>query len=217
MNAAPAAAARRQLLVFGRVPVPGRVKTRLIPALGPAGAAMVYQRLLHHALHTASLLEATEATFWCQACTADPSACAALAEAYGLMVRNQPPGNLGTRMAQALHTATAGNAAAVLIGSDCPAYSDAYLRAAFAALSTHDAVLGPAADGGYVLIGVKRANPRLFEDIAWSTSEVLAQTRSRLRELAWRWTELPTLRDIDAPADLAAMAQLEPRREATLS
>ena len=208
------ASGRRQLLVFGRAPVPGTVKTRLIPALGPLAATQIYTRLLAHALAVATQLEATEVTFWCQAEHAEQSACTALGARFGVAVRAQPPGSLGERMVYALREATrASTAGAVLIGSDCPAYSVAYLKAAFAALASNDGVIGPADDGGYVLIGCHGIEPRLFEAIDWSRSRVLAQTRARLRELAWRWTELPSLRAVDEPADLVGFAELDPRRD----
>ena len=90
----------------------------------------------------------------------------------------------------------------VLIGSDCPGYDTSYLRMAFDALDRYDAVIGPAHDGGYVLIGLTRIDRQLFEDIPWSTPRVLEKTHGRLQALGWRWTELATLRDLDQPEDL---------------
>ena len=91
---------------------------------------------------------------------------------------------------------------ALLIGTDAPALDAGYLRDAAAALRGNDAVIGPALDGGYTLIGLKRAAPGLFEAMPWSTPEVLGETRLRLRRLALRHVELPPLADIDEPADL---------------
>ncbi|HET7370491.1 MAG TPA: DUF2064 domain-containing protein, partial [Gammaproteobacteria bacterium] len=91
----------------------------------------------------------------------------------------------------------------LLIGSDCLDYSADYLVTALDALASgDDAVLGPAADGGYVLIGLARNHPALFEGIEWGSTSVLAATRARLRELDWRFRELPVLHDIDRPEDV---------------
>lgn len=106
------------------------------------------------------------------------------------------------RMQGALTDALRRAPAAVLIGSDCPGYSAAYLCSAFTALATHDAVLGPAHDGGYVLIGLRRIDPSLFAAIPWGTGDVLAHTRTRLAALGWHWHELATQHDIDRPEDL---------------
>ncbi len=96
----------------------------------------------------------------------------------------------------------------VLIGSDCPEFDPDYLEAAFGALAQQDAVLGPAVDGGYVLIGLRTAAALLFEDIAWGTPQVLQTTRDRLHRLGWRWTELPPRHDIDEPGDLQRFPRL---------
>ena len=90
--------------------------------------------------------------------------------------------------------------------TDAPALDAAVLRAAHAALTGHDAVLVPAHYGGYVLIGLRRPQPRLFDGLPWSTPQVLAITRERLREAGLRWAELPALHDIDEPADLVHLA-----------
>ena len=98
------------------------------------------------------------------------------------------------------------NPCAVLIGSDCPSLKPADLRAAARALHAGaDAVLSPAEDGGYALIGVRRAARGLFTGIEWGSAQVLAQTRRRLRRLRWQWTELRTLWDVDRPEDVARL------------
>ena len=94
----------------------------------------------------------------------------------------------------------------VLIGSDCPDLDTGYLRAAIAALETgYPAVLGPAADGGYVLLGLRRFDPSLFDGIAWGGREVFSATCQRLSALDWDWYELDTLNDIDRPEDLVGL------------
>jgi glycosyltransferase A (GT-A) superfamily protein (DUF2064 family) len=95
---------------------------------------------------------------------------------------------------------------AVLIGSDCPALRPSDLRAALRALRAGaDAVLSPAEDGGYPLIGLRRVSRRLFDGVSWGSARVLEQTRRRLARLGWRWTELRTLWDVDRPEDVARL------------
>lgn len=94
----------------------------------------------------------------------------------------------------------------VLIGSDCAVLRPADLRAAAGALRRGaDAVLAPAEDGGYALIGLRRVSRRLFQGIAWGGPGVLAQTRRRLARLRWRWKELRTVWDVDRPEDVARL------------
>ena len=192
------------LLVFAREPIPGLVKTRLIPTLGASGAAHLYQALLERAVSAAIGVPGVAVELWCAGAPPSGGVCAKLARRHGLELRQQGAGDLGQRMAQALGETLALGDRAVLIGSDCPGYHAAYLSAAFAALLGHDVVLGPAADGGYVLIGMRRPAPDLFADIPWGTDTVLEATRTALTRLGLIWVELPGLQDIDRPEDLAA-------------
>ncbi len=102
----------------------------------------------------------------------------------------------------------------LLIGSDCPALQPAHLVAAAKALlderqGGNDAVFIPADDGGYVLVGLRSPQPRVFEGVEWGSERVMAQTRQRLSRLRLRWAELPLLWDVDRPADLVRLATLE--------
>ncbi|WP_461482127.1 TIGR04282 family arsenosugar biosynthesis glycosyltransferase, partial [Porticoccus sp.] len=115
-------------------------------------------------------------------------------------------GGLGERMAFAFADRLQHHAKVVLIGSDCPAIDADYVRAALLALDEVPAVLGPAADGGYVLIGLTAAAPALFADVPWGTGAVLSVTRQRLVALRWSWRELDILPDIDRPGDLRHLA-----------
>lgn len=203
------------LLLFGREPIAGQVKTRLIPALGAEGAARLYQGLLELAVEAAAAVPGVHRELWCTGAPPTDGVCAGLALARGLSLHRQPGGSLGDRMAAALARALQRTDRAVLIGSDCPGYHSGYLKAALGALTDHDAVLGPAADGGYVLIGLSRYAPQLFAKMPWGTGKVLAQTRAALERLGWSWAELPTLTDLDRPEDLAQvpafMASLTPQ------
>ena len=191
----------RALIVFGREPRPGQVKTRLIPALGAEGAARLYRRLLSTTLAIAAETPAERRALWLDGPERDGMA-ANQARRFGLSVHQQHGGDLGGRMAHAFGQTLSNETSAVLIGSDCPEYTAAYLTDAFDALRHADAVIGPAGDGGYVLIGLRRRDRRLFDGIAWGGDGVLTATRERLKRLAWSWYELPTLHDLDRPEDL---------------
>lgn len=193
------------VLVMAKAPLPGLAKTRLIPALGVAGAATLAARMLRHTLDEALAAGLGPVTL-CAAPQASHPAFAEIAREGRITMADQGDGDLGARMQRALERALTAHAGALLIGTDAPALDAAVLRAAHAALKAHDAVLVPAHDGGYVLIGLRRIEPRLFADMPWSTPQVLALTRERLRGSGLRWAELPALHDIDEPADLAHLA-----------
>ncbi len=197
------------LLVFARNPVAGRVKTRLIGALSAQQATDVYVRLLRHTLGVAGVVNSGCGCVYIDDDAPNPTLQRML-EQHGLAWRRQSGSDLGARMLEAI-TATLQTASrAVLIGSDCPEFDPGYLHGAFAALATNDVVIGPAADGGYVLIGMREPHAKLFTDIAWGSSRVLAQTRQRLTQQRLDWYELPTLHDVDDAADLARFPQLTP-------
>ena len=122
---------------------------------------------------------------------------------FGVGLRSQGRGDVGERMHRALARALRRYPYAVLIGSDCPELRPSDLRAAARALRAGaDAVLSPAEDGGYPLIGLRRASRRLFDGVSWGSRRVLEQTRRRLARLGWRWKELRTLWDVDRPEDV---------------
>lgn len=195
---------RTTVIVFAKAPVPGYAKTRLIPALGPDGAAALAERLLRHAIGSA--LEAGLGPVeLCATPDTHHPAFAALDAAVERQV--QGDGDLGARMARAFARRLGGDerpgdTTCLLIGTDAPGLDAAYLRAAADALATHDAVFGPALDGGYTLVGLRRPAPALFNDMAWSTPTVMADTRTRLAAAGLRHAELAPLSDIDEPADL---------------
>lgn len=195
-------------MVFAKAPTPGRVKTRLIPVLGESGAAELQRQLIERTLRTAVAAGLGTPELWCAPGPEAPFF-AACAKRHGLSLQAQGEGDLGMRMARALESALAAGSPGLLIGCDCPALTAAYLRAAAAALfGGNDAVVGPAEDGGYVLIGLARGPPaQLFEDIAWGTATVMQETRRRLARGNWRWRELALLWDVDRPEDLPRLRQ----------
>jgi rSAM/selenodomain-associated transferase 2/rSAM/selenodomain-associated transferase 1 len=203
------------VIVFAKAPIAGAVKTRLIPLLGAEGAAALHARLVEHALATAQAAAIGPVEL---ACAPDPDHpffryCG---ERYGAMLTRQGDGDLGARMLEACNRAFARGGRVLLIGADSPALTAAHLHEARGALADgREAVVAPAEDGGYVLIGVIRCDARLFEGIAWGGSAVMAETRNRLDALGWNWHELATLWDVDRPADyerLMASGLLNPHQ-----
>lgn len=195
----------RALLVFARNPIAGKVKTRLIPAIGAEGAVTVYRQLLAGTLAAARETACDTLSLWID--EAKPST--ALREIIGdgaIDWHPQHGANLGERMHHAVAASLTDHRRAVLIGSDCPEFSADYLERAFDALRRCDVVIGPATDGGYVLIGMNTLHPGLFDRIPWSTDRVLATTRQRVNELNLSCHELPALSDIDTIDDLNGFA-----------
>jgi len=198
MTAAEAATA---VIVFAKAPRPGEVKTRLIPLLGAEGAVDLHVRLVKHALETAAAASLRAVELHCAPVASDPflQSCGSR---YGVTLRAQAGDGLGTRMHAALTQALAAYARVLLIGSDCPALTPRHLQQAERALRDGaDAVFVPCEDGGYALIGLKRVDANLFEDIAWGSDRVMSETRARLKQLGWNWRELETLWDVDRPED----------------
>jgi uncharacterized protein len=129
------------------------------------------------------------------------------AEEFGVELYPQINGDLGRRMGYAFDQTLKVSESALLIGSDCPSLSCDDLEKAMGILAKRaDAVIGPAEDGGYVLLGLRRYGPELFEGISWGGDAVLAETRSRLRRLGWRWRELSERWDVDRPEDVDRLA-----------
>ncbi|MGD8207766.1 MAG: TIGR04282 family arsenosugar biosynthesis glycosyltransferase [Thiohalocapsa sp.] len=193
-----------RILLFAKAPVPGAVKTRLIPVLGPDGAARLQAELLRDTVARLTSAGLAPVELWCAPTTGHP-----IFDELGAMtattLHRQPEGDLGARLLHAAADALTRAEKVVLIGCDCPELGPAYLHQALQALAHAevDAVLGPAADGGYVLLGIRRAEPRLFSEIAWGGKRVADTTRARIDALGWRRVELPVLRDLDRPDDLA--------------
>lgn len=190
------------LIVFAKAPVAGQVKTRLMSALGPVGAADLAAQLLERAV-AAGMSAGFDAVELCAAPDASHPAFARLAARHaGLLLSVQGDGDLGARMHRALTRRLDGCDRVLLIGTDAPALDAAVLRAAAQALAGQDAVFVPAHDGGYALVGLVRPQPALFTDMPWSTPRVMVETRERARHAGLRWAELPAVADIDEPADL---------------
>ena len=190
-----------RIIVFAKAPRPGLAKTRLIPALGAAGAAALAARMLAHTLDQALASGVGEVEL-CAAPAPGDAMWQGVELPEGLVLTAQGEGDLGERMARAGQRAGEAGAGVLLIGTDCPALDAACLRRAARALHETEAVIAPTADGGYALLGLRRFDASVFADIAWSTPTVAATTLARLDALGWSCTRLPLVHDIDEPADL---------------
>lgn len=215
---APSSMARERLIVFTRYPAAGQTKTRLIPVLGAEGAARLQRRLTLRALRAAEALRSIhDIDLEIQFDGPDQSAMDHwLGDRFHF--RPQVQGDLGNRMLLAFETSfQEGSRATVLIGADCPELSGNLLKEAFARLEEFPVVFGPATDGGYYLIGLRKHVPQLFSGLAWGTDTVLAGSLQILRNAGLQPSLLPPLSDIDRPEDLPLCQQLFDRQESDLS
>ena len=183
------------IIVFARAPVPGEAKTRLVPRLGEWRAARLHEWMIARAVHTARKVDAVEM---------HGTRRHSFFRRLKVKFRLQRGRDLGERMHHALSRSAR---PAILIGSDCPALTARDLRRALRALrGGYDAVLAPAEDGGYALIGVRRLHPHFFRAIEWGSSGVYEQTAKRLE--GYRWRALRTVWDVDRPEDLERLRSL---------
>lgn len=198
-----------RIAVFARAPVAGRVKTRLAPLLGEAGAVAAHRAMTLRTLRVACAAAPAAVSLW-TADTPDDPFFAECVERFGLVCQAQRGGDLGHRMADCLQRQLADSEKVLLIGTDCPAWTRAQLTAAAQALADGARMVWtPAEDGGYVLVGARRGKgvppPQVFQDIDWGTAQVMARTRAQLAALGWQgdrdWRELPALWDVDTPED----------------
>ncbi len=187
------------LVLFTRFPIAGECKTRLIPAVGPQGAAEIHRRLCSQ---TVELLCKTAAPVTIAATGAPISA---FEQWLGSRMRytEQVEGGLSERL-----LAFVGKTPVIFFGADTPDLTVEIVQAAIDGLATHRVVIGPAEDGGYYLIGMRDPLPELFADMPWSTSEVLPETLHRLSQLGIEPLMLDTLSDCDRPEDLVRWPKL---------
>lgn len=203
-HAASRALGGGRLILFGRYPVPGRTKTRLIPALGPVGAADLQRRLTQKSLTT--ILQANLPASSVEFCYTGgaPHQVRRWLGRYGIGFSRQTGDDLGSRMANAMRAVfRRGGRPLVLVGTDIPAMTAGHIQTAFQALQSHDIVLGPSRDGGYWLIGMHRPLD-LFQGIPWGCSDVLSRTLAEAARQKLTVYQLEPLNDIDTAADLAA-------------
>jgi hypothetical protein len=199
---------RERLIIFTRYPEPGKTKTRLIPVLGEHGAADLQRRMTEHLISKiGNLFPSRSLSFEIRYEGGDET----LMRSWlgpEFTYHPQAPGDIGRRMRLAFDEAfQSGADSAVIIGTDIPGISADIIKNAFEQLYGQDLVFGPAHDGGYYLIGVQKdcwpkANPILFENIAWGITAVLSQTLVAAEKMDLRHMLLETLDDVDRPEDL---------------
>ncbi len=196
------------VLLFAKAPVAGQVKTRLMPALSAEQALAVYEQLLLRVIgnvkaseHPLEIWQAGDVNhpFWQRVAHASTS------------FYPQVEGDLGERMLAASRDALSRSDKVILIGADCIDIDEDYLNTAIQSLDEKPVVIGPATDGGYVLLGLSQVDAALFAEIDWGTENVFTQTQQKLAELGWEYSELPALADIDRPEDLHLLGSMGDR------
>ncbi|SHE93651.1 hypothetical protein SAMN04487965_0985 [Microbulbifer donghaiensis] len=190
-----------RLIIFAKAPLAGFAKTRLLPALGEQGAAALAERMLRYTLEQCVRAQLGSVEL-CVAPDSNHDYWQSFRLPEGVALSSQGGGDLGQRLWRAARRARQAGEAVLLLGTDCPQLSAERLRKAAAAMEKSDAVIYPTRDGGYALLGLKRAEAALFENIHWSTEVVAAQTRQRLDHCGLRCEWLEMLADIDEPRDL---------------
>ncbi len=207
---------KTSLIIFARYPVGGKVKTRLAEDMGDAFAAKFYKICAEHTF--AECRKLTDAGIKCFLFFSDPAEKKLIENWVGAGFEFMPQSgrNLGERMSAAFEIVfELGAEKALIIGTDLPDISAESIEEAAEGLKKTEAVIGPAADGGYYLLGVKKYDPELFIDIKWSTGAVFEQTISKLAEKKITTSLLPEMNDIDTKEDLILwlgnMSSDEPR------
>jgi len=190
-----------KLLIFTKSPVLGEVKTRLQPDYSPEESLKIHKSLMLKTLEITKNLDGIDIEL---CCAPDRNSMFFLGceNNFPIQLTNQQGADLGEKMAFSFSVALQTYEYVVVIGTDCPDIDEGYLQQAFDALSEVDAVIGPAADGGYVLLGLKQFSPEIFKDISWGKDSVFKQTQDALNDLGWSLHKLETKYDIDRPEDL---------------
>lgn len=189
------------VILFAKAPVAGQVNTRLIPDIGEVAATQLQHDLIYHRLDMLTSSGLCEVRLMCapdvqhdcfQSCNAK----------YGIELHVQQGDDLGERMFNGVTEALKDYRYCIIIGTDAPALDAANIKQAIEVLrSGNQAVLVPAEDGGYVLLGLSQPRKELFSDISWGSSEVMQQTRRRLQDNAISYIELDSCWDIDVIED----------------
>jgi rSAM/selenodomain-associated transferase 1 len=209
-------ATESKLIIFAKAPIPGTVKTRLQPTVSRDDAATLQMFFIQQTLNLASSLKDVDVELRCAPNDSHPffQQCA---RHFDITIKQQQGTDLGERMANALQEALTNYQQVIVIGTDCPELSAEYLLEAFSRLNQGTtAVIGPASDGGYVLLGLRCYAPSLFTNINWGSDQVLFETRQKLQQLGWEWDELNILRDIDTPVDLLDFPEIIDKAGLTL-
>jgi glycosyltransferase A (GT-A) superfamily protein (DUF2064 family) len=194
------------IAILAKAPVPGTVRTPLIPLVGPDGAATLYERCTDHAITTALEADIGPVELWCRPSMLNPFF-AELARAHPITLRVQGNGDLGVRLFRTFEALLSAHPFAIVMGSNCPALLPVHLRMVAEALNDgYDAAFVPMDDGRCAAGGMRKASEEVFKDLSRSPGTVMDALKARLRELKWRWLELPTLWDLDAPPGFSRLS-----------
>ncbi len=200
--------------MWRRAYIAGQAKTRQKPALGSEGAARAQRRLLGWVTdmgqHWCAATPSRQFRLWCAPDSQHPFFATLTAPSA---LRDQPSGNLGARLAHIAEKESRNRTAVLLLGGDGVSINAKTLDQAETALEKHPAVLAPAEDGGYVLLGLRQPKEAVFRDIPWGGKQVASITRQRLTELGWSWAELDEQWDVDTIADWNRFQQLPINRK----
>lgn len=189
---------KNALIIFVRKPEKGKVKTRLAASLGDEAALFIYQKLLQHTLEITEAVDADKVVFYAGEIEDDD-----MWQRKGFVKQKQTDGDLGHRMKAAFDTVLRlGYGKACIVGSDCYELTTNVIEDAFIALERSNVVIGPAHDGGYYLLGMKRLYSSLFQNKSWSTSSVLSDTLQTAEQMGLAVVQLPTFHDVDEAADV---------------
>ena len=183
--------------IFAKAAIEGAVKTRLAQQVGNAAALEIHRRLCRHVVAQCRAAGADAVEIWAALDVND-----GFLQGFGLPVLEQQGRELGTRLDFAMRHGLARHSRVVIVGADVYSLTPAYLQQAFAALQHSEIVVGPAQDGGYVLIGAQHSLPLVFQDIPWGTAEVMAATMDRLLSNVIGFELLPERWDIDTLEDI---------------
>ena len=196
-----------KLIIFSKAPDAGKVKTRLIPALGTLGATQLHQRMSQHIIDRMQQTQLCDLELQCHPDSKHPFF-VNLLNHYCIELNKQHGDDLGQRMSSAINAALVNYKYAIIIGTDAPAIDEAYIAGAIDHLKSGiDLVLGPAEDGGYVLIGLSKPAPGLFAGVDWGTQNVLKQSIEKARQAKLSIKQLDTRWDIDIADDLQQLSQ----------
>ena len=187
-----------RIMVFCKAPEPGKVKTRLAKTLGETTAATIHEYLALHCLKNLVEARVAPVELWC-APDVGHTFFQRCETSLGVALRKQKGDCLGQRMENAFLSVLPQSKRAIVVGTDCPAINADYLVSAFTGLQHYDSVIGPAEDGGYVLLGLRKPQSKIFIDMPWGTSKVLEETMSRFKGDV---KEITTLWDVDNVEDL---------------
>lgn len=199
--------AKNKLLIFTKSPNLGEVKTRLQPVYSQEQSLTVHKNLLENTLALTKKLDGVDV----ELCCSPDRTTAFFLECennFPVKLENQYGKDLGERMAFSFSVALQTSEKVIIIGTDCPEISEHYINEAFLALDDVDAVIGPAVDGGYVLLGLRKFAIEIFSGISWGSDTVFIQTENVFNELSWSYTELGIMHDVDRPEDLQRYPKL---------